>query len=164
MIRAEQLHDALTLLPEDLLTPVDALRRKKRIVWKPVAALAACMALVVGLWFLVPGAVSSENNGSAERGDGIVNDSSLSGIKDQGDPEAGSSCEFLTATVINIQPSCLEVSTDASQTVTVRLEQLETLPELVIGQSIKIYCEELSDLSQPIVPYKICIVENEKED
>ncbi len=164
MIHPEQLHDALTLLPEDLLISADVLRRKKRIVWRPIAALAACMAMVIGLWFLFPGAVSSENNSSAERGDGIVNDSSLSGIKDQADPESETSCEFITATVTKIEASYLEVSTDASQTVIVKLERLKTVPELMIGQRIQIYCEDLSDLSQPIVPYQISIVENEKED
>ena len=164
MIHAEQLHDALTLLPEDLLISADVLRRKKRIVWKPVAALAACMAMVIGLWFLFPGAVSSENNGSAERGDGIVNGSSLSGIKDQANPEPETSCEFITATVTKIEASYLEISTDTFSTITVKLEQLKTVPELMIGQRIQIYCEDFSDLSQPIVPYQISIVENEKED
>lgn len=67
MINTEQLHDALTLLPDDLLEPVDALRQKKRFPWKSLAALAACLCLVVGLWFFFPGAVSMDSaNGSAE--------------------------------------------------------------------------------------------------
>ena len=51
----EQLHDAISLLSDDLLVPVDKLRQKKRIPWKSVAALAACACLVVGLWTLFPG-------------------------------------------------------------------------------------------------------------
>lgn len=164
MIHPEQLHDALTLLPEDLLISADVLRRKKRIVWKPVAALAACMAMVIGLWFLFPGAVSSENNGSAERGDGIVNDSSLSGIKDEADPESETSYEFITATVTKIEASYLEVSTDTFSTITIKLEQLKTYPKLAVGQRIQIYCEDLSDLSEPLTPYKISIAESKKEE
>ena len=45
MIDAERLQDAITLLPEDLLAPVDALRKRKRTFWKPIAAVAASFLL-----------------------------------------------------------------------------------------------------------------------
>ena len=46
---AEHIHDALTLLPADLITETDAKRsRKDRVVaWKRYAAMAACFALVL---------------------------------------------------------------------------------------------------------------------
>lgn len=47
----ETLHDALGLLPSDLLTPVDRLRsapRKPRAHWMRYASMAACLALM--LW------------------------------------------------------------------------------------------------------------------
>ena len=163
MIHAEQLHDALTLLPDDLLIPVDLLRRRKRIRWKPVAALVACMALVIGLWFLYPGGISSENNTSVDRGDGMTGNS-LSGIKDQAGPESETSYEFITATVTKIEASYLEVSTDTFSTITIKLEQLKTYPKLAVGQRIQIYCEDLSDLSEPLTPYKISIAESKKEE
>lgn len=50
-MNAELLHDALNLLPGDLIAPVDALRaapRKPKNAWLRYAALAACAALV--LW------------------------------------------------------------------------------------------------------------------
>ena len=48
---AEQLHDAIGLLPADLVTEADALRQSRplrRSHWKHYAAMAACFALVLG--------------------------------------------------------------------------------------------------------------------
>lgn len=51
----EQLHDAIGLLPGDLLAETDRLRQAprppKRVLWKPVLAMAACLALVLTGWF-----------------------------------------------------------------------------------------------------------------
>lgn len=50
-MNAEILHDAIGLLPSDLITPVDALRsapRKRKQPWGHYGAIAACLALV--LW------------------------------------------------------------------------------------------------------------------
>lgn len=50
-MNAEQFHDALTLLSPDLVAEADALRQRPRVParWKPLAALAACFLLVLGL-------------------------------------------------------------------------------------------------------------------
>ncbi len=47
---AEQLHDALTLLPTDLIAEADKARcpKAKTLRWKPLAALAACFVLILG--------------------------------------------------------------------------------------------------------------------
>lgn len=53
---AEQLHDALGLLPIDLIAETDALRcrpRKPVILWKRWAAIAACAVLIFGSGFAV---------------------------------------------------------------------------------------------------------------
>ena len=50
-MNAEMLHDAIGLLPADLLAPVDTLRcapRKRRVPWLRYGSIAACLALV--LW------------------------------------------------------------------------------------------------------------------
>lgn len=51
----EQLHDAIGLLPGDLLAETDKARMsprpKKTVLWKPVLAMAACLALVLTGWF-----------------------------------------------------------------------------------------------------------------
>ena len=46
---AEQFHDALTLLPEDLVARADKIRSRKRtrIPWNPCAAIAACFAVLL---------------------------------------------------------------------------------------------------------------------
>ena len=46
---AEQFHDALTLLPEDLIARADKMRSRKRtrIPWKSCAAIAACFAVLL---------------------------------------------------------------------------------------------------------------------
>lgn len=50
-MNAEQFHDALTLLSPDLVAEADESRRhtKSRLHWKPLAALAACFLLVLGM-------------------------------------------------------------------------------------------------------------------
>lgn len=51
----EQLHDAIGLLPGDLLAETDQLRQaprpQKRVLWKPLLAMAACLTLVLTGWF-----------------------------------------------------------------------------------------------------------------
>ena len=47
---AEKLHDALNLLPSDLLTATDQLRtapKTKIIPWKRMLPLAACLAILI---------------------------------------------------------------------------------------------------------------------
>lgn len=50
-MNAEQLHDALTQLPDDLIAEADTLRlpKKKTILWKRLVPIAACFALVLGV-------------------------------------------------------------------------------------------------------------------
>lgn len=50
----DHIHDALTLLPSDLIAEVDKKRRSapKIIIWRRIATMAACFALVVGCsWY-----------------------------------------------------------------------------------------------------------------
>lgn len=58
-MNAEQFHDALTLLPGDLITAADKCRtapQKRTIPWQRYAAMAACLALILygGFWLLSP--------------------------------------------------------------------------------------------------------------
>lgn len=66
MMDAERLQDAITILPEELLAPVDALRQQKRDFWKPIAAVAASLFLVVGLYHLQPLQKTAENEAFLE--------------------------------------------------------------------------------------------------
>lgn len=51
---SEALLDAIGELPEDLLAPVEALRKKKSITWVPWASLAAACLLILVLPFALP--------------------------------------------------------------------------------------------------------------
>lgn len=89
MKNAEHIHDALSLLPDELLAPVDALRQKKRFPWKSLTALAACLCLIAGLWLFFPGAVSMDSaNGSAEN---LPQDGSS--LSDSVSQESGQLCD-----------------------------------------------------------------------
>ena len=48
-MKPELLQDAIGLLDEELIAPVDKLRRPKRLHWQHIGALAACLALVCAL-------------------------------------------------------------------------------------------------------------------
>ena len=60
---AEQLHDALTGLPEEMLTPLEAIRKKRPFPWKAVSAAAACLVLFAGL-LLFPGQAKNASGGA----------------------------------------------------------------------------------------------------
>ena len=51
----ENIHDALNLLPDDLIAEADALRQNpgKTIPWKRLIPMAACFALVLGAMYVV---------------------------------------------------------------------------------------------------------------
>ena len=51
----ENIHDALNLLPDDLIAEADALRQqpRKTIPWKQLIPMAACFALVLGALYVV---------------------------------------------------------------------------------------------------------------
>lgn len=156
----EHLHDALSLLPNDLLEPVDQLRQKKKhIPWKPIAALAACVCLVVGLWLLFPGGAKSADNAA-----GMEPENSLGGLLDRVEQESASST-ILVATVLEVAQDYITVLpgehlTDIAEPITVKPDKLETMPPLEKGQRIKLYCEEYPDNDQPLVPYRIEIIED----
>lgn len=159
-MNAEHLHDALSLLPDDLLEPVDQLRqKKKRIPWKPIAALAACACLVVGLWTLFPGGAKSADNAA-----GMAPEDGFSGLLDNITQES-ETCTFLPVTVLEVAEDRLtvlpgEYLTDVAQPITVLFDELETVPQLKKGQRIKLYCEEYPDNGKPLVPYRIEVIED----
>ncbi len=161
-MNAEHLHDAISLLPEDLLEPVDKLRQRKPIPWKSVAALAACACLIVGLWSLLPsagGTKGTDNGAIIEPGDGFGS------IFDGAVQEESTTCAYLTATVLEVTKSHITVQpdgelTDTAKPVTVKLDKLETIPTLEKGQKIKLYCIEFPDNGQPLTPYRIEITQD----
>ena len=156
-MNADLLHDAISLLPDDLLEPVDALRRKKRIPVRSLTALVACACLVTGLCLFAPSAFRSQDkNAGAAMGDGFLSGSSNS-IADKPESETQS---YITATVVEIKEDHIIVLpgsslSDIAKPVTVKLDNLKTVPQLKEGQTIRIYCEVFPEDDQPLVPYCI---------
>lgn len=153
----EILHDAVSLLPEDLLAPVDALRQKKCFRWQPVAGLAACVCVVVGLCLFPPAAKNSSGNGAIVpedgRGDGITGS-----IADQVIQESIGGYS-LTATVVEVTAKSLIVQPDNTEPITVQLDALEQVPALSAGHKVQIFCKEIPESTAPLVPYRIIVIE-----
>lgn len=67
---AEKFHDALGLLPSDLITETDKVRsgpQKSTVHWRRWVSLAACAVLILGCgWLLRPGLFSAKSADTAE--------------------------------------------------------------------------------------------------
>lgn len=160
MITPEHIHDALTLLPEELLTPVDALRRRKRFRWQPIAAAAACLCLIAGLWLLVPAGIKADSGSCAEDGCEVGN--SMSGLQ---------TCDLVVDAVYEDyvmaymfteipQPPNVDGIIVQRTLIRVNLEDLAVIPELAAQQQILIYYSEFNEDGLSVDPYKIEIIEN----
>ena len=158
-MKAEKIMDAMNYLPDELLLKTDALRQKKRNHWKRWAALAACLCLAVGIWLINPGAKSADSsNGAPEYSleDGAGNASAQSG-------STGGTIvyvrevyeDYIVAehTEWSATCDCVEI-----HLVKVQLEGVENIPQLSVGQKIRIYTDEELGAGT-ITPYKIVIEE-----
>lgn len=154
-MNAENLQDAISLLPEEMVADVDQLRRKKPNPWKGVIAAAACLCVLLGLWSLGNGGIKAESGSAAP--DRYFND-------DAGMESAESNSQVapgMTATVVEVQEDRIivlpgETLTSIAQPITVMLTQLEDIPTLEKNQRIRIYYNEKTD---PLIPYKIEIID-----
>ena len=168
-MNAETLQDAITLLPEDLLIPVDRLRQKKRVPWKSLVAVAACLCLLVGLRFALPGdlvAMDSANGGIEVGAPAQENQHSASS-------ESVSPARFMTATVVDISKDRVLCalsdapedggSSAAQRELTVSFENWEQIPALKPEDTIRIYyAPEQYDADEGIVkPYRIEVIKEE---
>lgn len=154
----DRLHDAISLLPEDLLTPVDALRQKKRFHWQSIAALAACMCLAAGLWLLPISAANEKGNGGIMEPAGGRGDGFMESVTDQ-IIEESTSTYALTATVTEVSEEYFIAQPEDAEPVTVQLDTLEQVPALSPGQTVRIFCKEFPDGTAPLTPYHIEIIE-----
>ena len=77
----ENLHDAMNLLDEELLTPVVQLRKGKKVRWGHMAALAACLAVVCALGLSNAGLFDSvENSGHAVVKDDLLDSEAVEAL------------------------------------------------------------------------------------
>ena len=143
MIDAERLQDAITLLPEELLAPVDALRKRKRISWKPITAVAASFLLIVGLWWLQPGQKTTDTDSfledAAGRGESFVEEDAGSYI------EHSTTLNFysLPAKITEITEVYLVVTLPAGESGKVFLDNLENPPIFSIGEEITLFFKKM---------------------
>ena len=160
MIDSQNIHDALNLLPDDLIAPVEALRKKKPFPWKALTALVACLCLCVGLWHFLPNiAVDNLAGSMLENGSGLTGDMEFSTSSPHIHTfevyEVGQ--DHITAVPVpKIELSddiCVQISVT-----TVTFENLETSPELNPGQHIRIYYEDNGGDGTTVSPYRIEII------
>lgn len=163
MIGPQNIHDALNLLSDDLIAPVEALRQKKPIPWKMFTALAASVCLCVGLWYFFPvAATENAAGGTPENGSGLTgkveHSFSLSLTGDLLVCEVGK--DYIT--VVPLMDSAVADSTAVQDTaITVTLESLESVPELKPGQHIRIYFDKANDNAVSVSPNRIEIIKEE---
>lgn len=154
-MNAENLQDAISLLPEEMVADVDRLRRKKPNPWKGVIAAAACICLLTSLWVLQNGGIKAESGSAApdryySDGAGMESAESNSQI-----------APMMVATVVEVQEDRIivlpgETLTSIAQPMTVMLTELEEIPRLTKNQRIRIYFLEKTN---PLIPYKIEIID-----
>lgn len=154
-MNAENLQDAISLLPEEMVADVDRLRRKKPNPWKGVIAAAACICLLTSLWVLQNGGIKAESGSAApdtyySDGAGMESAESNSQI-----------APMMVATVVEVQEDRIivlpgETLTSIAQPMTVMLTELEEIPRLTKNQRIRIYYKESTN---PLIPYKIEVID-----
>ena len=171
-MNADNLHDAISLLPEELLTPVDRLRQKKRIPWGSVAALAACLCLVVGLWLFFPGDLVAMDsaNGGIELGEPAEENQYSASVS-----ESLSSAGNIAVTVVSIPEEENQIIcrlsgafgdaglSAAKAQITVSFENLEQIPTLKPEDTIRIYYkpEQFDTHKLTVKPYQIEMIKEE---
>ena len=153
-MNAEIFHDAISLLPEELLQDVDALRQKKRTPWKGVIAAAACVCLLMGAWALHNGGIKAESGSSAPN----RAEDAGAGMEHSQDCSQISPMEAIIVEVQNDRIIVLPGSTYTSiaEPVTVMLTELENIPTLTKDQRIYIYYTEKTT---PLFPYQIEVID-----
>ena len=162
MIDAEHLQDAIGLLPEELLAPVDVLRKQKREVWKPVVAVAASLLLVVGLYHLQPVQKTADNgsfledaaeHAPADRGDGYVEEYAGNSIEHS----TNLSAYFLTAKITEITENYLAVTLSDGKTAKVFLDHLEKNKEFSLSNEITLLFDQEPKNRKELYPKEILI-------
>ena len=153
-MNAEKILDAMQYLPEELLLQTDRLRQRKTVRWQHLAAMAACLCLVLGLAMGLEQVAekSTCDNGSAENLLGDAADGIVAG---------NSSVGFWWATVVTVETERITVILQDGTEAIVLLEKLENIPQVTPGQRLRLYLHENNIESEILIPYKIEI-EDEK--
>lgn len=159
-MKADEFHDAMTLLPEELLEPVDALRQKKRFPWRSVLATAACLCLVVGLALgyarlVAPASMEADENMAPPQQENVS----------QSKAEAPSLVEVVQVEadhifVVNANSNNSD-SCALRAPIKITFEKIPTRPTFEVGQKLLIYWDstDYDSTEHMITPYRIEIAE-----
>lgn len=159
-MKPEIFQDAMTLLPEELLEPVDALRQKKRFPWRSVLATAACLCLVVGLALgyariIAPASMEADENMAPPQQENVS----------QSQTEEPSLVEVVQVEadyVMVVNASAISGDSCALRApIKLYFEKLTQVPALQVGQILEIYwnTEDYDPVEHAITPYRIVISE-----
>ena len=166
------LHDAISLLPEEMLIPVDAMRQKKRVSWRSLVAVAACFCLMFGLWLFRP---LDKASGNTAIRDGITENSannSGGGLMDKAEEyhsEVTIGFSLMNAKVIAVEETYLLVTLFSSgESATVYTEKLQELPSVKVGDTVSLTFPEAPKDLKNLYPTQINIsqggLSNEKDN
>ncbi|MBR3978561.1 MAG: hypothetical protein IKJ94_02935 [Oscillospiraceae bacterium] len=158
MTDAERLQDAIGLLPEELLSPVDTLRRKKRFSWKPIATIAASLLLVVGLYQLQPPQKAADRGAFLE--DAVENGKADGFVGSWAEYSTTLSGYFLTAKVAEVAEDYLIVTLEKGETATVLFDEMKERKTFSPGAEITLlFAREPEDFTE-LYPTDIMIIYN----
>ena len=164
-MKPETFQDALTLLPEELLTPVDTIRRRKSITWQGILATAACLILVIGLalgYSMIIAPASAEDNAMPDEA-GEPKQEAMGQSQSQSDipslvevVQVEEDHAYIVTAVNNTSDSCA-----LRAPIKITYEKLTQIPTLEVGQILNIYwyTEDYDAIQHAISPYRIEIFE-----
>ena len=161
-MKPEIFQDAMTLLPEEMLAPVDALRRRKRLTWKSVLATAACLCLVVGLaWgyarIIAPASAANEAGDMAPPQEEHVSQSQAE------EPSLVEVVRVEADHIFVVNPSSSNSDSCALRApIKITFEKISTRPAFEVGQKLLIYWDsaDYGATEHRITPYRIEIAED----
>ena len=161
-MKPETFQDAMTLLPEELLAPVDALRRKKRFPWKSVLATAACFCLVVGLAVGYSRIIAPASAEDAEENMAPAQEHCS---QSKTDPPSLVEVVQVEADHVYVVYAGNATGDSCALRAPIKLtfEKLPQVPDLKVGQRLHIYwdMEDHDPVAYSISPYCIEIIEEE---
>lgn len=144
-MNADQLHDAFGELPEDLVASVAGIRGRKKVMWAPWVAAAACACLVLALgWRFVP--VFSADNAAPEIGkfNGLL-DSMEAAAHSEADHAPQEAETVLLVQVEKIEEGGILVRVLADQHVAegtqIRIPVNMQQETYAVGDCLKVYCD-----------------------
>ena len=144
-MRPEEIHDAIGELPEELLMPVEALRKKKKIHWVRWTGLAAACLLILLAPLALPLSRDAKSE-SAAKGELTYSrqesekeaDLNYGGIQDTVTGSFRARVLELREGGILVCPLETEPESNSASKVFVSFQLLDTVPEIAVEDTVEI--------------------------